>query len=205
MRFIEPAGAMVLDSRLKGRLGDHGSGEAFMILPPEFHKNKEGRKAGKDFRNNAGDIAGESATGALNTAHGILYSGGKMIDLGTLATTPDREGLATSLNNFDQVVGWSITDNGHQHAFVVDHGAMTDLNSLVDPSLGWELYYANGINDAGQIVGIGAVPSGTVDSFLLTPNSASVPEPSGASCLSVAAAMALLGRRRSWMLCTRRG
>ena len=41
---------------------------------------------------------------------------------------------------------------------------MVDLNSLIDPSSGWVLSEANGINDLGQIVG-----GGSLGAFILTP------------------------------------
>jgi len=49
---------------------------------------------------------------------------------------------------------------------------MADLNSLVDPSLGWFLAYASSINDSGQITGLGQI-GGYAHAFLATP----VPEP----------------------------
>ena len=45
---------------------------------------------------------------------------------------------------------------------------MSDLNTLINPSLGWTLQYAKGINDSGQIVGYGLV-GGTMTAYLLTP------------------------------------
>ncbi len=50
---------------------------------------------------------------------------------------------------------------------------MVDLNSLIDPSSGWSLFDAYGINDSGQITGEGFI-SGHQHAFLLTP----IPEPS---------------------------
>jgi probable HAF family extracellular repeat protein len=69
---------------------------------------------------------------------------------------------------------------------------MQDLNSLIDPSSGWYLEDANGINDAGQIVGTGIDPSGMTEAFLLTPT----PEPASGSLVVLAACGALLARRR---------
>ena len=45
---------------------------------------------------------------------------------------------------------------------------MLDLNNLIAPSSGWILNTANGINDAGQIVGNGTI-NGYTRGFLLTP------------------------------------
>ena len=55
------------------------------------------------------------------------------------------------------------------HAFVSTNGAkMQDLNKLIPPRTGWVLLEANGINDAGQIVGDGTI-HGQTHAFLLTP------------------------------------
>ena len=45
-------------------------------------------------------------------------------------------------------------DDEHHHAFVYANGVMQDLNERIDAD-GWELIYALGINDRGQIVAIG--------------------------------------------------
>ena len=43
----------------------------------------------------------------------------------------------------------------------------SDLNTLIDPSSGWDLFSATGINDSGCIVGYGENSSGQEDAFLL--------------------------------------
>jgi probable HAF family extracellular repeat protein len=48
---------------------------------------------------------------------------------------------------------------------------MVDLNTLIDPTLGWVLTTAAGINDAGQIVGSGVI-NGQSHAFLMTPPAA---------------------------------
>jgi probable HAF family extracellular repeat protein len=72
---------------------------------------------------------------------------------------------------------------------------MIDLNNLVDPSTGWVLESADGINDSGQIVGYGVNPSGQTHAFLLTPT----PEPS-TLCLAITCGSMLLASH----LCRRR-
>jgi hypothetical protein len=42
------------------------------------------------------------------------------------------------------------SDGAPMDAFTYAGGTMTDLNSLVDPSSGWDLQFAVGINDAGK-------------------------------------------------------
>jgi hypothetical protein len=78
------------------------------------------------------------------------------------------------------------------HAFIYHNGAITDLNSLIDASLGWELIYATDINDRGQIVGYGLV-NGQGHAFLLSP----VPEPSTAIIVGAAVLYVIASRRRS--------
>ncbi len=74
---------------------------------------------------------------------------------------------------------------GAMHAFLYDTiNGMVDLNSLINPSLGWVLNSAQAINDSGQIVGYGTI-GGQTHAFELN----AVPEPSSI----VLAAMGLGG------------
>jgi hypothetical protein len=57
---------------------------------------------------------------------------------------------------------------------------MLDLNGLIDPNSGWQLYAAYGINDSGQIVGTGTF-AGFSRAYLLTP----VPEPATIGALGL--------------------
>jgi hypothetical protein len=41
------------------------------------------------------------------------------------------------------------------HGFLYTGGKMIDINTLVDPALGWEFDAAVGINDRGQILASG--------------------------------------------------
>jgi len=103
--------------------------------------------------------------------HAFLYSNGSTIDLGTLS---GRSSTAFSINNNDQVVGWSRLlpppDEGDgRHAFLFSNGSMMDLNSLIPANSGWTcLIVAYDINDRGQIVGYGDF-NGQDRAFLLTP------------------------------------
>jgi probable HAF family extracellular repeat protein len=86
----------------------------------------------------------------------------KVHDLGTLGGGSSH---ATGINDSGQVVGWSSTNNGTQHAFLYDAGAVTpkmqDLGTLggIDSR-------AMSINDAGKVVGYSTTSAGERHAFL---------------------------------------
>jgi probable HAF family extracellular repeat protein len=73
--------------------------------------------------------------------------------------------LGTFAGKFSTLWGFAINDSGvavgqstfqdTYHAFVYRSGTIKDLNTLIPPGSGWELNEAEGINSAGQIVGLG--------------------------------------------------
>jgi len=69
-------------------------------------------------------------------------------------------------------------------------GNNIDLNTLIDPSLGWTLSKAYSINDNGWIVGYGRNPAGFSRAYLL------IPEPFTLSILA-AGALVLLRKLRN--------
>jgi probable HAF family extracellular repeat protein len=89
-----------------------------------------------------------------------------MVDLGSLGGSSS---WALSINNSGTVVGYATTRANTYHAFISTNGGrMQDLNKMISPRSGWVLLQANGINDAGQIVGDGLF-HGQSHAFLLTP------------------------------------
>ncbi len=140
--------------------------------------------------NATGMVAGWADT-ADGSAHAFLYDG-TLHDLGTLGAP---ESAALGINSEGVVVGSVRTGPRSELAFVYDgmHG-MQDLNGLIDPSLGWQLLSANGINDAGLITGIGFV-DGQQHAFLLSP----VPEPASLvlAALACISLMAIARRRHA--------
>lgn len=90
--------------------------------------------------------------------HAFLYSGGKMIDLGTLGNDYSS---ASGINNLHQVVGGSDLPNGSVHAFLDTNGTMIDLGTLGGPQ---STAYA--INDLGQVVGWAQTQSNATHAFI---------------------------------------
>jgi hypothetical protein len=84
--------------------------------------------------------------------------------------------------------------NSAWRAALFSNGTVTDLNSFVDPALGWTLGEAKCINDAGLIVGSGYKNS-QWHAFLLTPSPGQPPSPvPAATPLTLAiTGMALIG------------
>jgi probable HAF family extracellular repeat protein len=109
------------------------------------------------------------------------------------------DGVANALNNSDQVVGWSQTASGAQHAFLYTQGTMRDLNLLIPPLSGITLVSAVGIDSAGDIVAYGTNASGQMGEYYLTPVEVPSPEPGTLAIwgLIAAAAGARLAARRT--------
>ena len=129
--------------------------------------------------NERGQIAGISSTTATaNPATGIpttdpfFWENGTMVDLGSLG---GAIGFTTAMNNRGQVIGVSSVAanpgaclfNGEGdpdcHPFLWDRGKLIDLNTS---TVGGNPLIAYGINDAGEVVGIGAFPNAPSDAYL---------------------------------------
>jgi probable HAF family extracellular repeat protein/parallel beta-helix repeat protein len=109
--------------------------------------------------NDAGQVVGYAYIDGF-TAHAYLYSGGGMTDLGTLGGWISN---ALGINHLGQVAGFSnISGSSTSHAFLYTGGRMTDLGTLGGDSI------AEGINDAGQVVGYSYVNSSQTHAFLYT-------------------------------------
>jgi uncharacterized membrane protein len=109
--------------------------------------------------NNRGVIAG------LGPAGPVLYMGGSPLVLEDL---PHQTAIPAGINERNEVVG--ATWFGFQsHAFLWnERDGMSDLNTFVDPRSGWVLAWATGINEYGQIVGVGSYKGATTP-FRLDP------------------------------------
>jgi probable HAF family extracellular repeat protein len=155
-----------------------------------------------DAINSHGVVVGLSLTAGTQTSpdgpvHAFVYQNGTMTDL-----TPAlgfNWSRAYGINSQGVIVGdMSSSFYGPWHAFMLVNGQATDLNSLLPPQSGWTLVAATGINDLGQIVGIGTF-DGTAQGFLLTPSALGdppnvTPEPASLICFAAVFAMAMARR-----------
>lgn len=99
--------------------------------------------------NAAGQVTGNS-TSASGNSEQLFRSidGGGLQNLGGTG----EHNVAWGINASGQVVG--TRGNTQRRAILyTDEGGLQDLDTLIDPSLGWVLLGASDINDAGQIVG----------------------------------------------------
>jgi probable HAF family extracellular repeat protein len=103
--------------------------------------------------NDRGDVVGRH-TNAVGERRAFRLTAGTAapVDLGTLGGNSSE---ALAVNGRGVIVGTSNSPAGPR-AFVLDGGAMQDLNSLVVSGLpaGHVLQVAYDVNDAGQIVGL---------------------------------------------------
>ena len=117
--------------------------------------------------NENGDIVGASGICAdfksgpallhMQPLHALLWQAGRMTDLGNLGGTGQILGhFAHSVNNNDEVVGWSdVTGDQAAHAFRwTKVGGMEDLGTLAGDGHSIGI----GLSDQGVITGISIAP-----------------------------------------------
>ncbi len=118
----------------------------------------------------SGLITGGSLSPLDSKFHAVLWEGTTITDLGLFGTHPTS---GYGVNSCGTVVGDSVIDVGLDIIDAViwqDGGPAVALETLLPAGHGWDLHTAQGINDAGQVVGYGfrSGMSG-IRSFLLTP------------------------------------
>ena len=104
------------------------------------------------------------------TTHAAVFSaGGPPTDLGTLGGPTSQ---AVGINDQEIIVGFADTVQGQPHAAVWrnvnDAWILTDINTMVDPTSGWTIDFAYGINNRGVIEAIGRNADGIEHTLLLT-------------------------------------
>jgi probable HAF family extracellular repeat protein len=101
--------------------------------------------------------------------HAFFYSNGVMQDITQDTSASSGGTYASSINNFDEIVGQEVDSDGVSRAFFYANGTMTDLNTLIGSAS--SLYFlqnAVAINDRGQIA-VNGSDSTHESVFLLTP------------------------------------
>lgn len=135
--------------------------------------------------NGSGQVTGSSRIASDAAVHAFRSTpNGQPVVLTDLGTLGGNQSGGEAINSFGVIVGYSLMPTPNTtHAFIYDN-QMRDLNSLIPPGSGWVLTGANGINDLGQITGVGQI-GGLGHAFLLTP--IAVPEPATSFLIAVAA------------------
>ena len=102
--------------------------------------------------NNSGQVASGLVVAGVYVPSIFDSASGDVELLGSLGGVTDFgfSGVATSISNSGDAVGYSYTDTTNRHAFLYSNGLMTDIGSLGGYSA------ALGINDVGTIVGFSA-------------------------------------------------
>lgn len=133
-----------------------------------------------------------------NAYHAFLYSGGEMIDLGTLGGT---NSFAYGIKDSGQVVGLFYTPgNASVHAFFYNGNEMLDLNTFLPSGSEWSyLESATDINEFGWITGTGLIKN-QYHAFLMVPDSGPVPTPEPSTFILSGAGLAVIAAFRKKLL-----
>ena len=190
---ISPNGAWVAGvssdstgSTMKATLWNSGIPQA---LGPVTGSQQSDAMAVNDSGVAAGAVFSVNLVSNLNngSAHATMFANGTVTDLGVL--TGDLSSQAMGINSSGTVVGFSSALQPHPtlqiyallwppsqsyRAFAYSGGAMYDLNKLITNATGWQLSFAMGINNSGQIAGTGTY-QGHSRAFLLTPVTVATP------------------------------
>ena len=98
-----------------------------------------------------GRVSGSSSSATGNSERFVRSTAGDFLqDLGGVG----EHNVARGINASGDVVG-AKGQSASRAVLYTDAAGLQDLNTLIDPSLGWVLLAANDINDAGQIAGYG--------------------------------------------------
>jgi probable HAF family extracellular repeat protein len=117
--------------------------------------------------NNLGQAVGNAPFPPQSTQSFVWDAVNGMEFLNSLTTAANS---AMAVNDVGQIVGGNLISGLGFHAYVWNDGVMTDLNDVLPPSSGWELFWATGINNYGDIVGYGSYNGQVPRAYLLKAN-----------------------------------
>ncbi|WP_026731403.1 HAF repeat/PEP-CTERM domain-containing protein [Fischerella sp. PCC 9605] len=143
------------------------------------------------------EVYEESSLSRLPRAFLWSSSTGK-VDIGVDEFNKGIYSVPLDVNDLGQVVGSTFGGDWSDAFFWDSSTGWINLNTVVDPSLGWTIEYASDINNKGQIIAFGNNKNGRFGTVLLTPKSHKpVPEPltMGGTVLA-GAGLAYLRRRQ---------
>jgi probable HAF family extracellular repeat protein len=128
--------------------------------------------------NNTGQMIVNTSNAGSDSHAFLWFPGAEPQPLGTLPG--DDASRAYAINDAGQVVGrsWPQINTYATHAFLYSaETGLIDLNTRIDPALGWQLRTATGINNPGQIVGVGNFGVFRLSPDTLPPSSTAVLSP----------------------------
>jgi probable HAF family extracellular repeat protein len=148
--------AFIWQDGIKKDLGTLGGTDSCALF-----LNEQGLAVGNSFTNSTINL-----TTGLPTIHPFLWTGEKMVDLGTLGGTI---ATANGINDRGQVAGASnLTGDQVVHAFLWDKGKLVDLGNLGGNRFFPPNLEVNGFSSTGAIVGKADLPgSQTHHAFLV--------------------------------------
>ena len=120
--------------------------------------------------NDSGEIVGRADVAASTNHHAVLWKNGKAADLGFAEGWPCS--TAIDINAAGQVIiDTGICGVGGGPGLLWENGGPSvDLNALLEPGSNFTVGDVDYINDRGEIVAIGVLPSGDQHAVLLVPD-----------------------------------
>lgn len=118
--------------------------------------------------NDAGQVVGTADFPGNAIHHAFMWQNGVKTDLGTVDGDGCTNGVG--INSLGQAVGTSTDCQGNVlHLFLWEDGSMLNLSGLILPGSDIVFNDPEFINDRGEIVGNGILPSGNQHAILLLP------------------------------------